>query len=200
LLLALFGPQDGWRWVFYVNVPIGVLALVLAARLLPRRPAGGTGRPRLDFAGAGLLGGAVLAVLFPLVQAENGGLRRLSGLVLVALGIAATAAVLAVVGGTAAGLVGAGPLLVAGIGGGLVISPNITLTLQLVPTRMAGAAGGALQTGQRIGAAVGTALLASLYYGVLSGTGDPHTAVALALAGAVAVTLLALALAVADLL
>ena len=35
--------------------------------------------------------------------------------------------------------------------------------------RVAGAAGGALQTAQRIGAAIGTALLASVFYRVLTG-------------------------------
>ncbi len=36
LILALAGGPGGWRWIFFVNVPIGILALVLAARLLPR--------------------------------------------------------------------------------------------------------------------------------------------------------------------
>ena len=43
LILALAGGPGGWRWIFFVNVPIGIVALVLAARLLPRgttRPAG----------------------------------------------------------------------------------------------------------------------------------------------------------------
>ena len=44
------------------------------------------------------------------------------------------------------GLLAAGPLLLAGLGGGMVTSPNATLTLEAVPVRMAGAAGGALQT------------------------------------------------------
>jgi MFS family permease len=48
-------------------------------------------------------------------------------------------------------------LLVGGLGAGAVISPNITLTLDHVPPRMGGAAGGALQTGQRIGSALGSA-------------------------------------------
>ena len=43
------------------------------------------------------------------------------------------------------------PLLVAGLGGGLVISPNQTLSLSQVPVERAGSAGGVLQTGQRIG-------------------------------------------------
>ena len=28
----------GWRWIFYVNVPIGILALVVVTRVLQRRP------------------------------------------------------------------------------------------------------------------------------------------------------------------
>jgi hypothetical protein len=52
--------------------------------------------------------------------------------------------------------VAVGPLLLAGLGGGMVTSPNVTLTLEAVPVRIAGAAGGALQTAQRIGAAIGT--------------------------------------------
>ena len=40
-----------------------------------------------------------------------------------------------------------GPLLLAGLGSGLVISPNQTITLAQVPVEQAGAAGGVLQTG-----------------------------------------------------
>jgi EmrB/QacA subfamily drug resistance transporter len=53
----------GWRWIFYVNLPVGLAAfLVIEARLrLPSRPAHPTG---FDLPGAGLLvvavGGAVL--------------------------------------------------------------------------------------------------------------------------------------------
>ena len=77
-------------------------------------------------------------------------------------------------------------LLLGGLGGGLVISPNVTLTLHDVPVRMAGSAGGALQTGQRFGAAIGTATLPALFYLVLSSTGnDFRAAIAAALAAAV---------------
>ena len=57
-----------------------------------------------------------------------------------------------------------GVALVAGIGGGGVISPNQTLSLNDVPPRMGGAAGAALQTGQRIGSAFGAALLVTAYH------------------------------------
>ena len=54
VILALAGGPDGWRWIFYVNVPIGILALVLAARLLPE---GGSGRRgHVDGVGVALLG------------------------------------------------------------------------------------------------------------------------------------------------
>ena len=74
-ILAVAGEPDGWRWIFYVNVPIGVVALVLAARLIPRVDPGP--RQRADLVGAGLLGGGVLALMLPLVLAEAGGLARL---------------------------------------------------------------------------------------------------------------------------
>ncbi|WP_279579169.1 MFS transporter [Fodinicola feengrottensis] len=76
LILAAFGPEHGWRWVFYVNVPIGVLALILAARLLPRWQRKPGTRADIDFVGAILLGLAVVCLLFPLVQSENGGLTK----------------------------------------------------------------------------------------------------------------------------
>ena len=61
------------------------------------------------------------------------------------------------------------PLLLAGLGGGGVVSPNFTLSLAEVPPRMGGAAGGALQTGQRIGSSIGAALLMTVY-GITSST------------------------------
>ncbi|MGY1744270.1 MFS transporter [Blastococcus sp. SYSU D00695] len=74
-ILALAGDADGWRWVFFVNVPIGALAFALALRLLPR---GGSGRSgHIDGVGVALLAAGALALLFPLVQAESGGLAQL---------------------------------------------------------------------------------------------------------------------------
>ncbi len=200
LILAVFTGPDGWRWVFYVNVPIGLVALVLAARLVPSTTMGGSRGTHLDMVGSLLLGGGVLSLLLPLVNADTGGLSRWWWLFGVAVLLLTTALVLRHVGGDAAAWTTAGPLLVAGLGGGMVTSPNITLTLQSVPVQMAGAAGGALQTAQRIGSAIGTAVLATIFYQVLTSNGrDYSAAVSDALLCACGFMLLALLMAIAEL-
>jgi nitrate/nitrite transporter NarK len=68
------------------------------------------------------------------------------------------------------------PLLVAGLGSGLVISPNVTLTLADVPVPRAGTAGGLLATGQRIGTAAGIALIGAVYFSVSAAQGAPSAA------------------------
>jgi EmrB/QacA subfamily drug resistance transporter len=308
LILAAFTGPDAWRWVFYVNVPIGLIALLLAARLVPSTEGGGSRDTHLDLVGSLLLGGGVLGLLLPVVNAENGGsslwwylyvaavlllvafgrwelrtVRRglqplldprlvrvsgyaagsgigmvyfsgftgiwlvfalffqdglgysplrsglavtpfalgaavaaviagrlvarvgrwltVSGLTTMAVGLIATALVLRNVGGDAAAWATAGPLLVAGLGGGMVSSPNIALSLASVPVQMAGAAGGALQTAQRVGSAIGTAVLATIYYHVLTAGGrDYSAAVSDALLAASGIMVTALLLAVAELI
>jgi hypothetical protein len=64
---------------------------------------------------------------------------------------------------------------------------------------MGGAAGGALQTGQRIGTAIGTAVLASVLRHVATGHDRYPAAVAVALACTVGFILAALAIAIVDL-
>ncbi|MGA5360307.1 MFS transporter [Streptomyces purpurascens] len=304
MILALADGAQGWRWIFYVNVPIGILAVLLGRRLLPRTRR--SGRGHVDLPGVVLLGLGVLALMFPLVQAGSGGFGRLwwlfpagaallvafarrqrrlvargtqplldprlfttvrgyavgagvgtlyfvgfSGVWLVfalyyqdglgfsplrsglavtpfALGSACAAAIagrlvdrlgrMLTVGGLAAVIAGLGgtalllrfapldiapwaaaPLLfLGGAGSGCVISPNITMTLRDVPVHMAGAAGGALQTGQRLGAAVGTAVLPGLFYLMLGGSDDYRGALVIALGAALVGMAAALALATFD--
>ncbi len=308
LIIAIFGADDGWRWVFFVNVPIGLVAMVLAARWLPRaEPRDESLRSQIDAVGAGLLGLAVLAILLPIIEAmttpltpwwfvllgapaaawafvhwERRLLRRggaplldvrlfthapgytsgivlgtayfcgFSGLWLVlalyfqdGLGLSALQSGLAVTPfaiGSAIASVTAGrviirlgrrvtvlglalvvvgfvamavvvpltspshpalwllvPLFIAGVGGGATISPNITMTLSAVPPRMGGAAGAALQTGQRIGSAIGAAALTAAFRLSLSSGAGLGNAVSVALVVALAFTVLALVLAVREL-
>jgi MFS family permease len=65
LLIGLDPNGWGWNAVFLVNVPIGLVALVLAPRLVPDLPP--TRSARLDLQGAALVSGAVLCVVVPLV-------------------------------------------------------------------------------------------------------------------------------------
>ena len=271
-IIAVAGEELGWRLVFLVNVPIGLVALVAIALLVPSpTPEQRADKDaRLDVRGALLLGAGVLCLLYPLVSLESG--ARLPLLMLVAAGpllwafvrweltlrerggaplldvallrtlpgyagglavgtlyftgftgiflvlsvhlqeaqgltalqtgflltpFAVGAAVTAPVAGRlvsrihrrltvvslvvmmsgilAVALLAPGRsttalvwvlvvgLLVAGLGGGGVISPNFTITLAEVPPVMGGAAGAALQTGQRIGSALGAALLITVY-------------------------------------
>jgi EmrB/QacA subfamily drug resistance transporter len=302
LILAVTGAHDGWRWVFYVNLPIGLVALVLAARLLPAgRRKEGRLRDEIDVVGALLLGAAVVAVLFPLVLEgawwllaiaaalgfafvrwearltrrgrspvldlrlftgtpgyasgallgavyfcgfsgiwlvfamyfqlgagftplqsglavtpfalgsalsavlagrlveTRGRWLTVIGLSLVIIGLGVVAVLLGFVQSAHPGLAIIAPMAIAGIGGGMVISPNTTLTLRCVPTQMAGAAGGALQTGQRLGTAIGTTVLSAVFHAVLTGTGSYPTSVGWAIAAAAALVVVALGLGIRDL-
>ena len=299
-------PDDlAWRAVFWLNVPIAVVALVLAARLLPRR--GGSGAQHLDPVGALLLAGGVTLVLVALQEvsaigwgptaavavtavlllgafvgwelhvqrrgreplAPLGLFRRRSfavgasvgllffasqtsiffvlslylqsglgytpleaglaqtafavasaassplssryvdrfgrllvvvGLAVFALGILATiVAIEAVAPAVSApvGLLIALPLTVAGIGGGMVLSPNINLTLAGVNGSQAGSASGVMATGQRVGSSAGTAAVGAVFYALYAKDG-PVDAVAWGLSAAVVLIALAFVPALVD--
>jgi EmrB/QacA subfamily drug resistance transporter len=275
VLIALIGPEQGWRWIFFINIPIGAAAVVLARRWMPVLS---TKRAEsLDPVGVVLLGLGVVVLLLPLVQERSWhtGLKWLliplaalllvafvawerrfgrnhtavidlalfrvrsyalgaliamfyfagfttiffiytlylqaglgysaleaglaitpfavgsagasaiggrivsrfgrslvvTGLVTVAVGLVLTDLALRAVPGHGAGWAAALPLLLAGIGSGLVISPNQALTLSEVPVQRAGSAGAVLQTGQRIGTAVGIAAVGALFFARLASTG-----------------------------
>jgi EmrB/QacA subfamily drug resistance transporter len=284
LLIAIGGPHFGWRLVFFINIPIGLVVMLLARRLLPA-PTESTPH-RLDVIGAALLGGATFCVLFACVQYDAARDSRLAwlgvpalallvlfyrrerimteqdreplvdfrlfrrpsyvagitlaltffpamaGLPLVlaiyyqrglgytalqsALGVTAFAVGSAisatlsgrvvtrvgrplVVGGAItfglgaiglaavaphvpagyAALALAPPLFVMGCGQGALITPNQTLALMDVDPLMGSTAGGVLQTGQRIGLAIGQAVIGAVFFISLTGTGQDAYATAL---------------------
>src|SRR4051794_5133037 len=60
-----------WRWIFYVNVPIGAVALVLASRILPAdRP---QPSERLDVLGLALLSPGLAAFVYGLAETSSQG-------------------------------------------------------------------------------------------------------------------------------
>jgi EmrB/QacA subfamily drug resistance transporter len=64
--------QLSWRWVFWINVPVGLLAVLLTARVVPdSKDQHSRGRP--DLTGAVLLAGAVGLLAFALVKAPSWG-------------------------------------------------------------------------------------------------------------------------------
>jgi EmrB/QacA subfamily drug resistance transporter len=71
VLMALDPAGLGWRSVFLINVPIGVLALLVAPRLIPESRA--QSAPRLDAIGTLLVTAALTAVLLPLVEGRQHG-------------------------------------------------------------------------------------------------------------------------------
>ncbi|GAA1448420.1 MFS transporter [Mycobacterium cookii] len=81
-LIAVLGEENGWRSLFLINVPIGLVALVLIRRLVPDNDSGAAAEkdPRVDLVGALLLGLAVLSVLYPLISLEGGASLPLLGL------------------------------------------------------------------------------------------------------------------------
>jgi EmrB/QacA subfamily drug resistance transporter len=307
LLIQLFGEADGWRYVFFVNLPIGLIVLPFAIKFLP----GASDEQRsakndYDPVGVLLLGVGVVLLLLPFVQEQQwkGPLKWLlvpaAVLVLIAfllwemryrgkgkdalvdldlfrqrsfsvgssmitvyfagftalffvltlllqfgLGYSAllagvTTLPFALGSGIAAGIAGRvvhrfgrrlivigllmvtvgylgvilavdqapkhavgwvliAPLLIGGIGSGLVISPNQTLTLSEVPVERGGTAGGLLQVGQRIGAAVGIAAVGSAFYAQLaSSRGNYEQALQRGLLVAVAFLVAALVIAAGE--
>ncbi|MFL6040128.1 MAG: DHA2 family efflux MFS transporter permease subunit [Gaiellales bacterium] len=79
LLAPIFGPVLGgaivdgssWRWIFVVNLPVGLVALAAAARLLPPATAGH--RERLDLPGALLAAGGSVLLVYGLAEVGSRG-------------------------------------------------------------------------------------------------------------------------------
>src|SRR5215216_3367238 len=61
LLGGFIVEQASWHWIFYVNLPIGLLAFGVIAVALPGRQGGG--HPVIDYLGAGLLAGGLSAIV-----------------------------------------------------------------------------------------------------------------------------------------
>ena len=306
LLVQVGGEDLGWRLVFFVNVPVGLLLLVLARKWLPA--ARGGRRQSLDPVGVVLFAAAMVLVLLPVVEGKQGdslaqrpwwllavaatllvvfvlwerawaargretlvdlslarvrsyvfglglgtfyfagftsifiiltlylqnGLRYSAlqagasqlpfavgsavaaftagrivqrfGRALVVVGLATITVALVAIDlvvphlDGSVGLKLSPLLLLAGAGGGLVISPNVTLTLDEVDPARAGAGGGLLQTVQRVGSAIGVAVVLAQFFDRLATTrGDYAEALSSSLHTTIGLIVVALVLGVLDL-
>jgi len=98
LLGPILGPILGgwlvddvsWRWIFYINVPIGILALTLAWRILPKDQPSPT--ERLDVLGLLLLSPGLAALIYGLAETSSEGFGSASVLVPLLAGLALIAA------------------------------------------------------------------------------------------------------------
>jgi EmrB/QacA subfamily drug resistance transporter len=77
-----------WRWVFYVNLPIGVIALVVVGLVL-KLPKRQQAKPKIDWWGAALLTGGVSAVI--LVTSWGGNTFAWDSPTIIGLAVAAVA-------------------------------------------------------------------------------------------------------------
>jgi EmrB/QacA subfamily drug resistance transporter len=284
LLIQWLGNTDGWRSIFFVNLPFGVIAVIAAFLLLPGG-AESKATSALDFFGFVLLAGGLVAILVPLIQGQQDGwplwtyLSIAGGIVLMVVfaiwelsvarrgkeplvpphlfshpsftggvilalvyfaaftsiffsisllwqaGLGHTAlesgfvsipfAIGSIVGASQSNrmaerlgrtvlLVGTGlvsiglislwlvllrvapgdltnwallaPLLVAGIGSGLFIAPNAQFIVATVDRTEAGAASGVIGTAQRVGSAIGIAVIGSVLFGTLPDSFGPTAA------------------------
>lgn len=72
LLIQWLGDADGWRSIFFVNLPFGVIAVIAGLILLPGG-AEAKATSALDFFGFVLLAGGLVAILIPLIQGQQDG-------------------------------------------------------------------------------------------------------------------------------
>jgi hypothetical protein len=83
-------------------------------------------------------------------------------------------------GGSPSGWYLVGPLLVTGLGHGMIVAPNIDQVLKSVPPSDNGSASGVLNTAQRVGSAFGIAVVGTVLFGTLHPAGPGAHALAAA--------------------
>ena len=83
--------EIGWRWVFFLPVPVALLTLIAGIRLVPTDAPGSRRSGSFDFAGAVTLTSAMLLLVFTVVEAPDAGWASARTL----LSFAATAVILA---------------------------------------------------------------------------------------------------------
>ncbi|MDR2620482.1 MAG: MFS transporter, partial [Propionibacteriaceae bacterium] len=72
-IIALFGAEQGWRWVFFINVPVVAVVVPLSLKLMPK-PEPRRGAVHLDLPGVAIIGVATASFMVPFIfsGAEGG--------------------------------------------------------------------------------------------------------------------------------
>ena len=84
----------GWRWIFFVNLPVGIVTIALAMLIIPDLRPGR--RHRLDLAGVALATAGLFGVVFGLIEGQRYDWGRVSGLISIPMIIGAGVALLVV--------------------------------------------------------------------------------------------------------
>jgi EmrB/QacA subfamily drug resistance transporter len=73
ILGGVLTAELSWRWVLFVNLPIGIITTAVAAAYLTevRHPAGGTSRPRLDIGGAVTITAGLGALVYAIIETST---------------------------------------------------------------------------------------------------------------------------------
>jgi EmrB/QacA subfamily drug resistance transporter len=122
------------------------------------------------------LGALVSAANSDKLSARLGRMVLVLGCSLLLVGLAFVVLVIHLTSPDVSGWTLIAPLLVAGIGTGMTIAPNQDFVLATVPRQEAGTAAGILGTSQRVGTAVGIALIGTVLFGSLKLVPGPHAA------------------------
>lgn len=126
------------------------------------------------------IGSAVSAPVGGRLVNRLGGRLLVGAIIVFVAGIVAAVLVVTTLAGqvddSRLALVLAGPLMLAGLGGGSVITPNQALSLADVDSVGGSTAGGLLQTAQRAGSAFGAAVISAVFYSQASGAQDSRGA------------------------
>jgi EmrB/QacA subfamily drug resistance transporter len=113
------------------------------------------------------VGSLITAATSDKLSARMGRLVLVTGCILVLAGLALAIVVIHLTAPSPDGWYLLGPLLLTGLGNGMVIAPNQDFVLASVPMREAGTASGILATAQRLGTAIGIAIIGAVFFGTL---------------------------------
>ena len=121
-------------------------------------------------------GSLASAAISDKLSARMGRNVLVTGCVMVTTGLALMALVIHLTAPAPGGWGLAGPLLLAGLGSGMVIAPNQDFVLARVPSQEAGTASAILGTAQRVGSAIGIAVIGTVLFATLQIRPEPDAA------------------------